>query len=564
MNKIGPYANPSETYDYYVLPWCSPEERKVQHRHKTLGEALEGDHISNSAYDIRFKVPVAWQQLCEAHLSKQEVADFKKAIAASYYFEFFLDDLPVRGFIGAVDEGAGKEKRFFLFKHLHFTILYNEDRVIHANVTADLRQVQVLGESDVVVEFSYSVQWVASDVPYANRMQLSRDSFFDSDLDIHWLSILNSFVLVLLLTGFVILILRRVLHSDYDRYARKAENPEDEVDDSGWKLVHGDVFRLPQQVIVLSAMCGSGVHLTLLTFMCLLLAIVGYFPFGDTGAVYATLIMLYAFTSFFGGLVSAAVHRHLRGTAWHWNVVLASVMFSGPFLLVALVVNIISAAYHVTNTLSAEMMATLFLIWLLLAFPLAVLGGVAGRRMVGEYTPLLRVSNFPRTIPNIPWYKSAVVQFLAAGFLPFSAIYIELYYVYLSVWGRNSYTLYGILLIVTVILICVTSAMTIAITYFQLSQEDHRWWWRSYINGGATSVFVFGYSVFYYLFRSQMTGDLSCFMLLFLFVSFLGFLQASVYGLWMLLTSLAFFLCLGFFGTKFSLFLIQFFMFFCS
>jgi hypothetical protein len=37
-NKIGPYANPSETYDYYVLPFCSPAIRKVQHRHKTLGE----------------------------------------------------------------------------------------------------------------------------------------------------------------------------------------------------------------------------------------------------------------------------------------------------------------------------------------------------------------------------------------------------------------------------------------------------------------------------------------------------------------------------------------------
>jgi hypothetical protein len=33
----------------------------------------------------------------------------------------------------------------------------------------------------------------------------------------------------------------------------------------------------------------------------------------------------------------------------------------------------------VTNTLSVEMMATLFFIWLLLAFPLAVLGAVAGR-----------------------------------------------------------------------------------------------------------------------------------------------------------------------------------------
>jgi len=33
-----------------------------------------------------------------------------------------------------------------------------------------------------------------------------------------------------------------------------------------------------------------------------------------------------------------------------------------------------------------------------------------------------------------------------AGFLPFSAIYIELYYIFASVWGHKVYTIYSILL----------------------------------------------------------------------------------------------------------------------
>ena len=472
---------------------------------------------------------MAWRVLCEAHLTEENVEQFRRAIAKQYYFEFFLDDLPVRGFIGAPDEGVGLQTKYFLFKHLHFTLLYNEDRVIYANVTADLQKVQPLGKGDIHLEFSYSVEWIPTDIKYANRMQLFRDNFFDADLEIHWLSILNSFVLVLLLTGVVVLILRRVLNSDYDRYARKAQNPEDDVDDSGWKLVHGDVFRLPPQVTVLSAFCGAGVHLALLTILCLCLAIAGYLPIADKGAVYATLIMIFAFTSFFGGLASAAMHRHLRGAAWHWNVVLTAIAFSGPFLLISLLVNIVSAAYHVTNTLSIEMMATLFLIWLLLALPLAILGGVAGRRLVSEFTPPIRVSNFVRSIPDQSWYKGGLAQFFIAGFLPFSAIYIELYYVYLSVWGRNSYTLFGILLLVAIILLCVTSAMTIAMVYFQLSLEDHRWWWRSFVNGGATSVFVYAYSLFYYVYRSDMSG----------------FLQTTVYFAYMLVVSYAFFLVLG-------------------
>ena len=74
----------------------------------------------------------------------------------------------------------------------------------------------------------------------------------------------------------------------------------------------------------------------------------------------------------------------------------------------------------------------------------------------------------------------------AAGFLPFSAIYIELYYIFASVWGHKVYTIYSILFIVFIILIIVTAFITIALTYFQLAVEDHTWWWRSFMCGGST------------------------------------------------------------------------------
>ena len=62
---------------------------------------------------------------------------------------------------------------------------------------------------------------------------------------IHWLSIINSFVLVLLLTAFLAVILMRVLKNDFSRYM---EMDEDDIveEEGGWKLIHGDVFRFPQ------------------------------------------------------------------------------------------------------------------------------------------------------------------------------------------------------------------------------------------------------------------------------------------------------------------------------
>ena len=56
-----------------------------------------------------------------------------------------------------------------------------------------------------------------------------------------------------------------------------------------------------------------------------------------------------------------------------------------------------------------------------------------------------------------------------AGFLPFSAIYIELHYIFASVWGHKIYTLFGILFIAFIMLFIVTSFITVALVYFQAS-----------------------------------------------------------------------------------------------
>ena len=70
------------------------------------------------------------------------------------------------------------------------------------------------------VQFSYSVEWYDEpDLLWKNRMSRYADSrFLPGSIEIHWLSIINSFVLVLLLTAFLSIILLRVLKNDFSRY----------------------------------------------------------------------------------------------------------------------------------------------------------------------------------------------------------------------------------------------------------------------------------------------------------------------------------------------------------
>jgi hypothetical protein len=120
--------------------------------------------------------------------------------------------------LGKSLQGSG----VFLFPHLHFSIGYNNDQIVSANVSTDPSSRVDISDPSAPREivFSYSVDWVHQPhLKYSNRMKLYEDSqFLPSTFEIHWLSIINSFVLVLLLTGFLAVILMRILKKDFSRY----------------------------------------------------------------------------------------------------------------------------------------------------------------------------------------------------------------------------------------------------------------------------------------------------------------------------------------------------------
>jgi hypothetical protein len=94
----------------------------------------------------------------------------------------------------------------------------------------------------------------------------------------------------------------------------------------------------------------------------------------------------------------------------------------------------------------------------------------------------------PREVPKTSLLRTLFVHVVVAGLLPFSSIYIELFYIFESVWAHKPYVLFGtfspcscgfclyshavvegILAVVFVILLTVTAAVTVAVTYVPVS-----------------------------------------------------------------------------------------------
>ncbi|KAL4095524.1 hypothetical protein PRIC1_008898 [Phytophthora ramorum] len=558
-NTIRPYANPTETYQYYKLPYCKPKERQWDDH--DLGELLTGSRKVVTDYRLYFGVDQTYAQLCRLPVTPDVMKSFKDAVDEDYEFEMYVDDIRLRGQVGyLIQEGIreGMKVHYYLNTHLHFDIAYSnmeaeegKNKIVAVNMTMassdpDLEYHYALSPENIArtpeAIFTYSVKWHnRPDLLYENR-NVEKELVEPDDLELHWISVINSFILVMMLTGFLSIVMLRILKRDFSRYTDLESGDEHAIeDDSGWKLLHADVFRFPSNLSVFCALNGAGAQLFVMLSVVLVSSLLGIVKPNKRGGMMAAFIVLYALTAGVGGFHSARLYRQLGGQRWVWNILMCVLVIPGPLVAIFSFLNSVAIWNDSSAALPFGTIMIVLALFITVALPLTIIGGIAGRNSTGEFKSPCRTNKIPREIPDVPGYRSPFILIIAAGCLPFSAVYIELHHIFAAIWGHSIYKLFGILFLSFVMLMFVTAFTTISLTYIQLSSEDHRWWWRSYISGGTTGLFVLAYSVWYYTSVADMTG----------------FFQAAFYFGYTSMIAYCFFVMLGFIGFQSSLFFVN-------
>lgn len=147
-------------------------------------------------------------------------------------------------------------------------------------------------------------------------------------------------------------------------------------------------------------------------------------------------------------------------------------------------------------------MVVVILLWFLVSVPLVCVGGYMGYKKKVPDAPV-SIGKTPRPIPPQPFYWSLPVACLVSGILPFSAVFVELFFIYSSIWLGQYYYVFGFLMLTFVILVATCAEVAIVFCYFQLCNEDHHWWWRSFCTGGSLGVYVFFYSIYFFFNQLQ-------------------------------------------------------------
>ncbi len=495
----------------------------------------------------------------------------------------YLDDLPVWGMVGELyskkDSDAAKSPHVYTQRSL--VVAYNKDRIIEVDIVSHPESLVEI-KPGISLTFETKFVWEPTTREFHSRFDKYLDKPFFKH-HIHWFSIFNSFMMVLFLMGLVALILVRTLRKDYARYALSSghldledggdydeddggdmvdENGKPLLDDdglakrsggggsmpsedSGWKQVHGDVFRAPSFLPVFAAFLGTGWQLIVLTLGVILFAVAGPIHgevHEDRGEMQHAVIYCYCLSSVVSGYMSGSYFKLYNSTksggrggaasgkaspdsSWQAAMFLTVMIFPTIVVAILSILNWIALAYGTVNYVPFLVLLKLFLLWVFVSVPLCIVGTMAGRHAkisppggkkgksswfsLGASDFPCRVNAIPRPIPeDVPWFGKPLNIIPFAGLLSFGSIFIELYYVLTSIWNYKIYHVYGFLLGVYGILAIVVSMTTIIVVYFCLNAENYLWQWTALLSGGSTAAYVFLYGIYYFLAKTAMTGFL--------------------------------------------------------
>ncbi|KAI3773332.1 hypothetical protein L1987_47857 [Smallanthus sonchifolius] len=368
------------------------------------------------------------QVVCRIMLDAKSAKDFKEMIDNDYrvnmyvplIFTLILDNLPVAvlrqrhddgqptfyqhgfpvGFKGTYING----EKYFINNHLSFRVLYhknlesNSARIVGFEVTPVSRAPQTV-DRDKDAIFTYDVVFKESDIEWASRWDVY---VLMNDDQLHWFSIINSLIVILFLSGMLAMIMMRILYKEISNYNQFDPQNESE-EETGWKVVHGDVFRAPTNSGLLCVHVGTGVQIFGMTLTAMIFALLGFLSPSNRGSVITAMVLLWAFMGLFAGFASARLYKALKGTEWKKNALKTSVMFPGILFAVFFVLNAFIWGEHSSGAVPFGTMFALVCLWLGISVPLVFVGSYLAFNKPITEDPV-KTNKIPRQVPKQPCY----------------------------------------------------------------------------------------------------------------------------------------------------------------
>jgi len=370
------------------------------------------------------------------------------------------------------------------------------------HMSSDMQNERQVVEAGEKIIYTYDVIWKESETAWASRWDVYLTENKQVPAQVHWYSISNSILVVLFLSLLVVSILIRSLKKDIAGYNSGElltdEEREEEMDESGWKLIHADVFRPPQNYpMMFCVLVGSGAQIGLTAFSLILLSFAGFVNPSRRGSMVNCLLVIYMLSGCLSGYLSSRLYKTFKGRSWQLCTVVTATFFPGIGFAMFLFFNIILAFFHSSGSVPFLDVVIVAAMWCCVSIPLVFIGAFFGYKKDTIPYPTV-TSTIPRAIPKCSLILQPKLNIMMAGMIPFIAAYVELFFIMTSLWMDQYYYVFGFTLIVFIILLVTCVEITILMVYYQFCAENHRWWWFSFCTSGSVAFYMFFYSVIWF------------------------------------------------------------------
>lgn len=266
-------------------------------------------------------------------------------------------------------------------------------------------------------------------------------------------------------------------------------NPRDEIDESAWKVLSGDIFREPLYIGLFSVLVGSGCQFIASVILSELFST--FISFFSTTLLVIVVVLFVVVHGFVGGYAAIRLYRTFGGD--QWRTICMFVTLLNPLVIFCMLVmsrNLLLLYNGSLMALNVGLFGSIFMVMLCFAFslPSALAGGNVAFKMASIDFPCRPTAN-QRELPEPLIWKQPMVTTLLVGFVPLVCF-----------WSVESYPFYdsgGY--VITVITILIVISLSISHCYYHLTQYDYRWWWRSYLACGVAAGYYFLHCVYYIL-----------------------------------------------------------------
>ncbi|KAG7701770.1 hypothetical protein KL930_000800 [Ogataea haglerorum] len=557
-------------YAYYRLPFVCPPTQNARPVHLSLGEVLNGDRIWQSDYHLTFGQDEPCARLCDRVITQNAIKRADELIKNEYMVEWRIDGLPgattflkpktgkqnaekyyVAGFpLGFVQNGVS-----YLHNHVMIVVRWhkengNPDKKTIVGFEVYPKSVSdyhcpgasrdyanfaiVPGAKDkLVVPFTYSVYWREEvDVTYENRWKMYRTpGGAANDSKMHWFALVNSLLVVSLLSLAVSVVFFRTLNSDFrikkDTFTEKLDSLVGSLPEtgdgrkSGWRALASEVFVQPSMPLILSILGGSGVQLSLTMFGVSILCTAGMS--GPNNTILTSAIATFVIAGFFSGFSGVQFYKsftHKQVASWRTVSFLSGSLLTALILIILFILNFIIWAKDSSLALPFGTIMALILIYVLLQIPISLFGGFVSNRLdllglLIKRKPRIaeRYREGKRAIPKQPFYNKLKFSLPLFGLFPFGIIFVELVFLFKSLWVEklSFYYMYGFLSFTAFLLYVVVVEISILSTYLRLNSGDYyNWQWKAFVtSAGSIFIYLMGYSVYYLIFRMKVVDIVS-------------------------------------------------------